>query len=109
MLANLARPKLRRRPNCQQLSSGLLRRIVEEALAEDAVAAPFLQRHLVDPRGPAGMVGEIEHPVDRNAIALEDRGHAGRGHVFHALQRGAINRSRPTRGGTAYSCMVASS
>src|SRR4029079_1903773 len=59
------RKLLRRRPNCQQMSSGRqLRRIVEEPLAKNLVAAPFLQRDFVEPRRLAGMIGKLEHPVD---------------------------------------------
>src|SRR3954469_10700609 len=77
-----ARAKLRRRPNCQQLSSSPVRRLVEEALAKNPVAAPFLQRDLIDPSGPAGVIDEVENPVNRDAVALEDRGHAGRRHTL---------------------------
>src|SRR5882724_10771196 len=52
---------LRRRPNCQQLSSGLrLRRIVEKPLAENPVATPLLQRDLVDPAHIAGFIRQFE-------------------------------------------------
>src|SRR4051812_113595 len=87
-IIEIARAKLRRRPNCQQMSSGLFRRLVEEPLAENAVPAPFLQRHFVDPPCLAGMINEVENPVNRNAVAFEDRRHAGRDHTLCPLQRG---------------------
>src|SRR5579859_6551675 len=41
-----------------------LGRIVEEALAEYLVAAPFLQAHFIEAADPAGFVGQLENPVN---------------------------------------------
>src|SRR4051794_25737474 len=69
-----------------------LRRIVEEPLAKNLVAAPFLQRDFVEPCRLAGMKDELEHPIDGDTVALDHRGHAGRGHALDALQYRALMR-----------------
>src|SRR5918999_588507 len=60
--------------NVSRWQLGGLRRIVEEPLAPNLVAAPFLQRDFVEPAGLAGMIGKLEHPVDRGMIAGDDGG-----------------------------------
>src|ERR1700731_4529452 len=53
---------LRPMPKCAfETSLHYFGRIVEEALAEDLVAAPFLQAHLVEPAHLAGFVGQFEN------------------------------------------------
>jgi hypothetical protein len=39
---------------------GRLRRVIEEPLAPNLIAAPFLQRDLVESSGLAGMIDELE-------------------------------------------------
>src|SRR5918999_2907 len=78
--------------NVSRWQLGGLRRIVEEPLAPNLVAAPFLQRDFVEPAGLAGMIGKLEYPVNRDMVALDDRGHAGRGHAFDPLQHRALMR-----------------
>src|SRR5262249_45090943 len=81
------------RSNCQQLASAVdLRGVVEEALAENLVAAPFLQCDLVEAADLAGLVGQLEIPVDGDAFALDGGGHADRDHLGCALQHGALMR-----------------
>src|SRR5712675_298665 len=48
--------------------------IVEEALAEDLLATPFLQAHFVEPAHLAGSVGQFENPVNRDLVAFDHRG-----------------------------------
>src|ERR1700730_11379702 len=66
---------LRPMPKCAfETSLHYFGRIVEEALAEDLVAAPFLQAHLVEPAHLAGFVGQFENPVNGDVIAFDHRG-----------------------------------
>src|SRR5216684_6907163 len=66
--------KLRYQSKCQPCRSGFRPgRIVEETLAEDLVAAPLLQRDLVDAAHPAGLVGQFENPVNGDVIAFNHR------------------------------------
>src|ERR1700760_2031395 len=65
---------LRCRSKCQEVALAADGRgIVEEALAIDLVAAPFLQRDLVEPARLAGLVGHLEIPVNGDAVALDGR------------------------------------
>src|ERR1700722_16867929 len=65
---------LRPPAKCQQMSLGLRpRRIVEEPLAKDPVAAPFLQAHLVNAEHLAGFIDQLENPVKGDAVALDHR------------------------------------
>src|SRR5581483_8947588 len=80
---------IRPAPNCQQLTSRIhRRRIVEKALAADAVAAPFLIGDLVKAADLAGFVGHLEIPMDGDTIALHHRRHRlgiDPGHARHYL------------------------
>src|ERR1019366_641647 len=67
-----------------------LGRIVEEALAEYPVAAPFLQTHLVEPAHLAGFVGQFEIPVDGDVVALDDRRYRLGINVRHPRQDTAL-------------------
>jgi hypothetical protein len=71
-IIRVASEKLRPPTKCQQLSLRLRPgRIVEETLAENLVAAPLLQRDLVDPVHFAGFIGELENPVNGDIIAVD--------------------------------------
>src|SRR5258708_34372865 len=106
VVSSSRRQMLRRGTNCQQMSAIRLwlRRIVEKPLAENPVAAPFLQRNFIEPSGFTGMIDKFEHPVDRDTVALDHRGNANRDHTLCARQRGALMRHQhvaadPGRGG----------
>src|ERR1700730_7336058 len=63
---------LRCRSNCQQMALAAYGgRIVEKTLAENPVAAPFLQRDLVEAARLAGLVGHFEVPVNGDAVTLD--------------------------------------
>src|ERR1035438_6058164 len=72
-----------------------LGRIVEEALAEYPVAAPFLQTHLVEPAHLAGFVGQFETPVDGDVIALDHRRYRLGVNVRHPRQDTALVGDQP--------------
>src|ERR1700751_4243096 len=69
-------------------------RIVEEALAENPVAAPFLQGNLVETTGLAVLVGQLKIPVNGNTVAFERRGNADGYDLGHALQHRALMRHK---------------
>src|SRR5579871_3554801 len=65
---------LRSGSKCQQMTSATdLRRIVEETLAENPVAAPFLPGNFVKAAHPAGFFRQREIPMDGGAIAFDHR------------------------------------
>src|SRR6266550_2575100 len=65
-------------------------RIVEETLAEYLVAAPLLQRDLVDPPYFPGFIGELENPVNGGIVAFDHRGHRLGIDMRHARQNAAL-------------------
>src|SRR5439155_4436973 len=83
-----------------------LRRVVEKSFAKHPVAAPFLQCDLVEsPRLP-GMVDKLEHPVDGDAITLDDRGDANRPHALHTFQHGALMRHQDVAADPRCGCVL---
>ena len=105
MLAGGGATIIRAAPNCLSRARSGFRpgRIVKESLAENPVAAPFLQRDLVDPMNLAGTAGQLENPVNGNPIAFDHRRHRLRINVATCAQEWprscATSPSRPTRGG----------
>src|ERR1700722_6108160 len=86
---------LRPPAKCQQMSLGLRpRQIVEEPLAQDPVAAPFLQAYLVNPEHLAGFIGQLENPVNGDAVALDHRRHRLGIDVRHPRQHAALMRDQ---------------
>src|ERR1700730_7075258 len=64
--------------------------IVEETLAKNLVAAPLLPCDLVDAAHLAGLVRELENPVNGNVIAFNHRGHRLGIHMRHARQHATL-------------------
>src|SRR5260221_13092928 len=83
-----ARMKLRPTPKCQSRLGP--RRIVEKALAEYPVAAPLLQRDLVDPVHLAGFIRQLENPVNGDVVAFDHGRHRLGIDVRHARKDAAL-------------------
>src|ERR1700694_3187302 len=86
--------KLRPPPKCHGPSSLRSRRIIEKTLAKDLVAAPFLQRDLVDPVHLAGFIRQLENPVNGDAVAFDHRGHRLGIDMRHARKDAALVRDQ---------------
>src|SRR5262245_3017479 len=68
-----------------------LRRIVVEALVQDPVIAPDLQRQLVQLACLAIRAGHLEHPVDDDAIAIDQKSlDAARTHLLQPGKNGPL-------------------
>src|ERR1035437_4199771 len=85
-----ASAKLRPTPKCHAPSRLRFGRIIEKTLAKNLVAAPFLQAHLVDPEHLAGLIRQLEDPVNRDAVALDHRRHRLGINMRHARQYSSL-------------------
>src|ERR1019366_390528 len=101
-----ASAKLRPTPKCHAPSRLRFGRIIEETLAENLVAAPFLQAHLVDPKHLAGFVGQLENPVNGDVVALDHRRHRLGIDMRHARQNAALAGDQQVAAAARRACVL---
>src|SRR5664279_5403257 len=63
------------------------RGVVEESLGCNAVAAPGLQRELVEPARDAVVAGHVEAPADDDAVAVDEQRRQMRRDLAHRQKR----------------------
>src|SRR5260370_29818148 len=82
------------------------RRIVKEALAENLVAAPLLQAHLIDPVHIAGLIRQFENPVNGEAVAYDCRRQRLGIDMRHARQHAALMRDQHVATDARRACVL---
>src|ERR1035437_5387091 len=101
-----ASAKLRPTPKCHAPSRLRFGRIIEKTLAKNLVAAPFLQAHLVDPEHLAGFIGQLESPVNGDAVALDHRRHRLGIDMRHARQNAALAGDQQVAAAARRACVL---